>query len=100
MRRALCILLLGIVALWAMLRSARGQPYVSQDGDSILGKYNATTDVAINADFLIMGLDGPTALVLSGNNLFVANYGSGTVGEYNATTGAAINSLTPTSSRS
>jgi hypothetical protein len=55
-----------------------------------LGKYNATTDVAINADFLIMGLDGPTALVLSGNNFFVANYGSGTVGEYNATTGAAI----------
>jgi hypothetical protein len=74
-----------------MLRSVRGQPYVSQDGDSIVGKYNATTDVAINADFLIMGLDGPTALVLSGNNLFVANYGSGTVGEYNATTGAAIN---------
>ena len=51
---------------------------------------NTTTGAAINPDF-ITGLDTPTGLALSGNNLFVANEGNGTVGEYNATTGAAIN---------
>jgi hypothetical protein len=40
------------------------------------------------------GLDNSSALLLSGNTLFVSSYVSsvsGTVGEYNATTGAAIN---------
>ena len=35
---------------------------------------------------------GTTDVVVSGNNLYTANFYTGTVGEYNATTGAAINS--------
>jgi len=94
LRRALCALLLGIAALWAMPRSARAQLYVSQPGigpnTGIVGLYDATTGAPINANF-ITGLNGGIALALSGNNLFVASGNGGTVGEYNATTGAAIN---------
>src|SRR5690348_731553 len=91
LRRAVCTLLLGITALWAMPRSARAQVlYVSQGGDSIVGEYDATSGAAINAN-LITGLNRPVGLALSGNNLLVVNFGGTTVGEYNATTGAAIN---------
>jgi len=92
LHRALCTLLLGIAALWAMPRSARAQLYVGMGGGSIntVGEYNDTTGATINANF-ITGLSYPTALALSGNNLFVANLGFGTIGEYNASTGAAIN---------
>src|SRR5271166_4018835 len=95
MRRALCTLLIGIAAFWAAPRSARAQLYVVQFGNGAansgrVGEYDAATGATINANF-ITGLDSPTALLLSGNTLFVANYDSGTVGEYNATTGAAIN---------
>ena len=91
LRRALCTLLLGITALWAMPGSARAQVlYVSQVNAGIVGEYDATTGAAINANF-ITGLISPAGLALSGNNLFVSNFGSTTVGEYNATTGAAIN---------
>jgi len=93
LRRALYTLLLCTAALWAMPRSAHAQLYVSQVGGSV-GEYNAATGAVINAN-LIMGLPQPGALLLSGNDLFVANTGIGagidTVGEYNATTGAAIN---------
>ena len=88
--RALCTLLLGIAALWAMPRSAHAQLYVSQLSNGSVGEYDATTGVAINANF-ITGLDNPGALALLGNKLFAANQTSGRVGEYNATTGAAIN---------
>src|SRR5271169_2360841 len=90
LRRALCTLLFGIAALWAMPRSARGQLYVSQVFNGGVGKYNATTGAAINANF-ITGLSSPKGIALSGNHLFVANFFSNTVGEYNATTGATIN---------
>ena len=91
LRRALCTLLLGITALWAMPGSARAQVlYVSQVNAGIVGEYDATTGAVINAN-LMTALNGPAGLALSGNNLFVSNFGSTTVGEYNATTGAAIN---------
>jgi DNA-binding beta-propeller fold protein YncE len=54
-----------------------------------VGEYDATTGDAIKASF-ITGLNGPTGLALSSNNLFVANFSGGTVGEYDATTGDAI----------
>jgi hypothetical protein len=47
LRRALCMLLLGIAALWAMPRSAPAQLYVSQVVGTV-GEYNATTGAAIN----------------------------------------------------
>ena len=66
--------------------------FVTNNGNNTVGKYNATTGAAINANF-ITGLSGPNGLALSasGTALFVANNSNGTVGEYNATTGAAIN---------
>ena len=55
LRRAVCTLLLGIAALWAMPRSARAQLYVSQVGQRVtryLGEYNATTGAVINANLI------------------------------------------------
>jgi len=89
--RALCTLLLGIAALWAMPRSARAQLYVINQNSSAIGEYNATTGAIINAEFITVGINGPTALLLSGNTLFVANEIGNSVAEYNATTGAVIN---------
>jgi hypothetical protein len=54
LRRALCALLLGITALWAMSRSARAQLYVSQSSASRVSEYNATTGAAINANFITL----------------------------------------------
>jgi hypothetical protein len=93
--RALCTLLVGIAALWAMPRSARARLYISQVGNNTVGEFNATTGAVIKASF-ITGLNFPWGLALSGNKLFVANEGSdtvgnNTVGKYNAATGAAIN---------
>ncbi len=78
------------LAVLAFTPFARAQLYVSNFNSDTVGKYNATTGAAVNANF-ITGLSGPYGLALSGNNLYVVNYDSGTVGEYNATTGAAIN---------
>jgi hypothetical protein len=63
-----------------------------------VGEYDATTGALINASFIPV-LAGPTALLVSGNTLFVANSAlGGSVGEYNASTGAVINAtfITPT----
>jgi len=90
--RALCTVLIGIAAVWAMFSDARAQLYVSNQGNTV-SEYNATTGGAIKPSF-ITGLSIPFGLAVSGNALFVASddgNGSGTVGEYNATTGAAIN---------
>jgi WD40 repeat protein len=67
---------------------ADAQLYVSQESSGIVSEYNLTTGKLINANF-ITGLTQPNALVLSGDDLLVANAG-GSVGKYNATTGAAI----------
>jgi len=40
---------------------------------------------------LILGLNYPTTIALSGDNLFVASPADGTIGKYNASTGATIN---------
>ena len=89
--RALCALLLGIAALWALPSIARAQLFVSQSNAGSVGEYDATTGAAINASF-ITGLNRPLfGIAVSGNDLFVANSGGTTVGEYDATTGAAIN---------
>ena len=63
--------------------------YVANSGSSTVGKYDATTGEAINAN-LITGAGLLTALALLNNTLFVANQ-SGTVGKYDATTGEVIN---------
>jgi len=47
LRRALCTLLIGIAALWAMPGSARAQIYVSELGNNTVGEYDATTGAAI-----------------------------------------------------
>jgi len=88
LRRALCIVLLCIAALWAMPRSAHAQLYVGQG--ATVGEYNATTGAAINAS-LITGLSEAEGVALSGSDLFVAEQGNNTIGEYSAATGAAIN---------
>jgi DNA-binding beta-propeller fold protein YncE len=64
--------------------------YVSGAALGSVGKYNATTGAAINANF-ITGLNDPFGLALSadGTALLVSN--GSMVSEYNATTGAAIN---------
>lgn len=56
-RRALCALLIGIAAFWAMPRNACAQIYVGES-DSV-GKYDATSGTAISANF-ITGLNQPT----------------------------------------
>jgi hypothetical protein len=84
--RAVYGLLLGIAALWVMPTSARAQQLLVGQG-TVVGEYNATTGALTNPTF-ITGLSDPNTLLLSGNNLFVADSGLETVGEYNATTGA------------
>jgi WD40 repeat protein len=86
--RAFYLLLTLCTALWAIPRRADAQLYVSQESSGIVSEYNLSTGKLINANF-ITGLTQPNALVLSGNDLLVANAG-GSVGKYNATTGAAI----------
>jgi hypothetical protein len=83
------MVLIGISALWAIPEITHAQLYVGQDGTGSIGEYNATTGTAINAS-LITRLSYPSALALSGDELFVATWSNSTVGEYNATTGAAI----------
>src|SRR5271166_3741070 len=87
LRRALCTLLFGIAALWAMPRSARGQLYVSQGFNNGVGKYNTTTGAAINAN-CITRLRAPRGLALAGNHRLVTNFLSKTRGKYNGATGA------------
>lgn len=83
-------LLLCIVALCAMPRSAHAQLYVL-DSNNTISTYNATTGAVLNPGF-ITWLSGPDRFALSGNVLFVANSGgtpgTGTVSEYNTTTGS------------
>jgi hypothetical protein len=81
--------------VWAtdLANATPSRLYISEYGANVVGEYNAATGAAINAN-LITGLDGPTGIALSGNDLFVVSIGGtdgGTVGKYNATTGAAIN---------
>jgi len=89
--RAFYAFLIVIAALSAMPRNAHAQLYVTQGSTGgIVSKYNATTGALIKTHF-ITSLNGPSALAVSGTELFVATVEGNKVGEYNATTGAAIN---------
>src|SRR6476646_355670 len=91
-----------LLALWAVPATTRGQIFVSNIGNSTIGKFNATSGATVNAA-LVSGLSRQTGIAVSGGNLFVANEGIGTIGEFNATTGATVNAAlvsglnTPTS---
>ena len=52
--------------------------------------FNASTGALVN-NALITGLNGPTSVAVSGNNLYELNYHDGSIGKYDATTGAVIN---------
>ena len=82
-------LIILFAVLWTMSARAQDQIFVVNSGSSTVGKYDATTGEAINANF-ITGAGLPTALALLDDTLFVANQ-KGTVGKFNATTGEAIN---------
>jgi hypothetical protein len=84
---ALSVLLLGC------LRAHAQTVYVADQAGTI-GEYNGSTGAPINAS-LVSGLNNPTALALSGRDLYVVNNGAGTIGEYDATTGAPINTFLP-----
>jgi hypothetical protein len=89
--------------------------FVGNNSTGTVGKHNATTGAAINTNFINTGPttngnfttrgSGPTALAVSGNDLFVGGFpiqgppftvalpgeGLGTVSKYDATMGVAIN---------
>jgi hypothetical protein len=69
--RAFYPFLIATAALWAMPKNAHAG--------------------GANSPSFITGLNGPYALAVFGNTLFVANFSNGTVGEYSVTTGRAIN---------
>jgi hypothetical protein len=98
LRSALCTLVLGITALWAVPRNADAEPilYAVFSGYSI-GQYNATTGAVIHSDFITAS--SPMAMAFSGkiknlgNTIFVLQNGTSsnpTVSQY-STTGAVIN---------
>jgi hypothetical protein len=60
----------------------------SNPGDGTIGAYT-TAGAAVNPS-LISGLYLPTAIAVSGSDIFVANAGDGTIGEY-TTSGAVVN---------
>jgi hypothetical protein len=81
------------IALWPNIPLSRNTLFVANIGSNTVGAYDAATGATINASF-ITGLSNPTAIVVQGNNLFVANsqsFTGNTVGKYNAHTGAVIN---------
>ena len=63
--RTLYTFLIVTAALWVMPRNAHGQLYVSPEfhAPGFVGKYDAKTGVAINANF-IMGLNFPVGLAV------------------------------------
>ena len=87
LRRALCTAVLGIAALWALPNNARAQLYVGQRMTGIVSKFDATTGIVINTDFIDNNAP-PYGLALSGNHLFVTSLRG--VVEYNAATGTPI----------
>jgi hypothetical protein len=96
-RSALCILLLGVTALWAMPRTTHAEPilYAVFSGYSI-GQYDAKTGAVIQSGFIS---SSPEAMAFSGDiknlghTIFVLQNGTSsnpTVSQY-STTGAVIN---------
>jgi outer membrane protein assembly factor BamB len=87
--RVLSASLVTIAALWAMPRNAHAQLYVTQYPTGVVSKYNAETGAVINPNF-ISALNGPSALLISGNELFVAIENGNTVAKYDAGSGNSI----------
>ena len=98
LRSALCTLLLGTTALWAMPRNADADPNLYAVFRSYsIGKYDATTGALIQSGFIVP--TSPMAMAFSGkiknlgNTIFVLQNGTSsnpTVSQY-STTGAVIN---------
>ena len=98
LRSALCTLLLGITALWAMPRNADANPILYAVFSSYsIGKYNATTGAVIQSGFITP--TSPKAMAFSGkiknlgNTIFVlqnTTSSTPTVSQYSMT-GVVIN---------
>lgn len=96
LRSALCGLLLGAAALWALPGTTQAEPILYAGfGNNGIGTYNADTGAVINSDFITPGMQ----VVFSGkiknlgNTIFVLANGtstSPTVSQY-TTAGAVIN---------
>ncbi len=54
-----------------------------------IGEYT-TSGATVNAELVVPGVSGPTAIAVSGSDLFVTNQLTGTIGEYTAS-GATVN---------
>ncbi|MBV8098178.1 MAG: hypothetical protein JOZ31_03360, partial [Verrucomicrobia bacterium] len=87
--RVLSAVLITVAALWATPRNAHAQLYVTQYTAGVVSKYNPGTGAEINTNF-ISALNGPSALLVSGSELFVAIQNGNTVGTYEAGSGGAI----------
>lgn len=70
--------------------NAREQIYVAEFTAHRVGKYDATTGVAIDANFIV-GLADPVDFAVRGNDLFVLDRSANRVRRYDARTGAVIN---------
>ena len=68
-------------ALCAMPGTIPAQIFVTNFKTGTIGEYNATTGAIVDAD-LISGLNGPSGIAVSGENLFVTNFQTGTIGQY------------------
>jgi hypothetical protein len=88
-RNALCGLML-IALLLPGAANAREQIYVAEFTAHRVGKYDATTGAAIDANFIV-GLADPVDFAVRGNDLFVLDRSANRVRRYDARTGAVIN---------
>lgn len=88
-------ILLTVVTFTCILPgTGSAQLYVGSDlpGPMQVGTYDASTGAAMNSSFITsFGISGPSALLLSGNILYVAS--AAAVTAYNATTAAVITSF-------
>jgi pectin methylesterase-like acyl-CoA thioesterase len=75
-------------ALCAMPRTTRAQIFITNARNGTIGEY--TTSGATINPALVSGLNSPTDIAVSGENLFVTNLDTGTVGEY-TTSGTTVN---------
>jgi hypothetical protein len=91
LHRALRGFFLGSLTLLTISGSVHAQLYVAQEGNTTIGKYKSSTGATIDNSFIMVGLNGPAGLALSGETLYVANSGNSTIGKYSAKTGDPIN---------
>ena len=87
-KNAFCGLLSGLLLVTAA--NAREQIYVAEFSAHRVGKYDAATGAAVDANF-ITGLADPVDFAIRGNDLFVLDRSANRVRRYDARTGAVIN---------